>query len=190
MHSSVLHFLKSNLALPEVAGKDILEVGSRNVNGSPRLAILPLRPSLYVGTDIEAGPDVDIVARAEELTSFFGTDRFDIVVSTELLEHVENWKSVVSQMKKVLRPGGLLLVTTRSPGFHYHSYPSDFWRYTLEDFRRIFSDMDILVLREDTQAPGVFLKSRKPLNFHETILSKIEVMPMEKPKEHDPQSPS
>jgi hypothetical protein len=66
-------------------------------------------------------------------------------------------------MKCVLKCGGLLIVTARGPGFPFHGYPHDYWRFTVEDFRRIFEDMWILHVGQDTDpsSPGVFLKARK-----------------------------
>jgi SAM-dependent methyltransferase len=181
MHGSVLTFLRTSLRAEEVCGKTILEVGSYDVNGTPRTVLMPLKPSAYIGVDGMPGPGVDMVLNAEALTSHFGKEQFDIVVSTELLEHVIDWKRIVSELKRVTRPGGLLLVTTRSPGFPYHPFPIDTWRYTLQDFSTIFADMDIQLLRRDEDMPGVFLKARRPEHFLEKDLTTLEVAPMVKP---------
>jgi SAM-dependent methyltransferase len=177
MHQSVLDFLRESLAEDEVRSKHVVEVGSQNVNGTPRTVILPLRPAQYIGADFAPGKGVDIVVDAAKLCSKFGESSFDIVICTEMLEHVQDWRLPVQQMKDLLRPQGLLLVTTRSPGFKYHPYPIDVWRYTQDDARGIFSDMEILVLKDDPQAPGIFLKARKPSPYKSCDLTVIEVHP-------------
>lgn len=177
MHKSVLDFLKRHISRNEVNHKRILEVGSCNVNGSPRDIIQPMKPNLYVGIDTASGPGVDIIGSAEDLRSKFESESFDVVISTELMEHVVDWRKVISQLKLMVRPNGLLFVTTRSPGFPYHPYPIDVWRYTADHFRQIFSDMKILVLADDPMVPGIFIKAKKATPFVEKDLSGIEVTP-------------
>lgn len=175
MHRSVLAFLKANISAGEIRAKRVLEVGSQDVNGTPRPVVLPLGPSEYIGVDSEKGPGVDIVSNADALSATFGEESFDVVISTEMLEHLVDWRPVVQQLKAVLRKEGLLLVTTRSPGFPYHPYPIDVWRYTEGDFKAVFSDMSILKLTRDPMVPGIFLKAKKPASFRQNDLSKIEV---------------
>ena len=175
MHTSVIDFLKAHLSSEEVNGKRVAEIGSQDVNGTPRPVVLPLRPAAYIGVDFAPGAGVDVVADAKALTAKFGEGAFDIVISTEMLEHVEDWRSIIGQLKAITKPGGLLLITTRSPGFPYHPYPIDVWRYTLSDFHKIFKDMEIVAICSDWQVPGVFAKVRKPDLFVPCDLSKIEL---------------
>lgn len=181
MHASVLDFLRSHLSVTEVKGSRVIEVGSFDVNGSPRSVVLPLEPKEYIGVDSQAGNGVDRVVEAGELVGTFGAESFDVVICTEVLEHVRDWREVVAQLKRSVRSKGLLLITTRSPGFPYHPYPVDLWRYTLDDIRRIFSDMEILELVADPQVPGVFLKARKQIGFQETDTSSLNVHAMAPP---------
>lgn len=162
MHGSVYGFLSTHATAESVAGKSVLEVGSLDVNGSPRRIIEPLEPSSYIGVDVRSGPKVDLVCDASDLVSVFGSERFDLVVSTEMLEHAKDWRLAVTSMKLVLAPGGLLLITTRSPGFPRHDHPGDYWRFTCQDAREIFSDLEELEIVDDPMAPGVFIRGRKP----------------------------
>jgi len=128
---------------------EVLEVGSRNVNGSPRDLCQP-RASRYVGCDLDPGDGVDVIADATRLTTVFPPGSFDVVISTEMLEHVPDWPSAWTELMAVLRPGGLLILSTRSPGFPLHSYPGDFWRFTSDDIRVIMEGFgDILHLDDD-----------------------------------------
>lgn len=161
-----------------VEGRTVLEVGSLDVNGSLRPVALDRGASRYVGVDLQAGPGVDIVCRAERLIEQFGSNAFDLVISTELLEHAEPWRLVIHHLKTVVKPQGLLLITTRSIGFPYHGYPHDHWRFQLEDFRAIFSDWEIETLESDPRDPGVFLVARKPLSFTERDLSDLRLFSM------------
>jgi len=76
----------------------------------------------------------------------------------------KSW-AVVAEVVRALKRGGLLVITTRSPGFPLHSYPYDFWRYTVDDFKKIFHGMRILRLMEDPQAPGVLFAGVKIREF-------------------------
>lgn len=163
------------LSREEVSGARVLEVGSRDLNGSLRPLLASWGPAEYVGVDMVQGPGVDQLCSVDALVETFGAERFDVVVATELLEHVLDWRAGISAMKRVLAPGGVLLVTTRSKGFPYHGAPADFWRYELSDMRSIFGDMEILALESDPMRPGVFMKARKPAGFTEADLSGVKL---------------
>jgi glycosyltransferase involved in cell wall biosynthesis len=163
MHGSVLGFFAYGaLQNAEVAGKDVLEVGSLDVNGSVRPMVMARQPASYMGVDVVDGPGVDRVVDAVDLVATFGPDSFDVVVSTEMLEHAADWQAAVANMVAVLRPGGVLVWTTRSPGFAYH-HPPDRWRFTQQAMAEVLARLELepLVLMDDPEHPGVFCKTRK-----------------------------
>jgi SAM-dependent methyltransferase len=173
---SVIEFFMESVECGEFRDRRVLEVGSKYVNGSVRPLIERFcRPREYVGVDIEPGKYVDVVLPAERLVEYFGPESFDVVISTEVLEHVRDWRLVVNNMKAVLKGGGYIYITTRSYGFPYHAYPYDFWRYELGDMVKIFGDFEIIKLARDHEAPGVFLKARKPASWRPVDLSSIEL---------------
>ena len=177
-HVSVIEFFIDSIDCMEFEGKNILEVGAKYVNGSVRPLIEKFcKPDKYVGVDIETGKFVDEVVPAEKLVKFFGENKFDVVISTEMLEHVRDWRTVVNNLKGVLKPGGLIYITTRSRGFPYHAYPYDFWRYEIEDIKKIFSDFEILILEKDVE-PGILLKAKKPLDWKPNSLEAISLYSM------------
>jgi SAM-dependent methyltransferase len=116
-NSTGIAFGEAVLTKAMIAGRDVLEVGATDVNGSLRPFVESLGPGRYVGVDIAPGPRVDEVVDASKLVERFGADAFDVVLTTEMVEHVRDWRTVVRNLKRVVRPGGLLLVTTRSLGF-------------------------------------------------------------------------
>lgn len=170
-----MQFVARVISQKDIEGKYVLEVGSRNVNGSVRPYIMSLNPKTYIGIDLVNGRDVDIVMNADRILEIFGEKSIDVLINTEMLEHVQDWKTIVSNMKKAVKPEGILLITTRSKGFPKHEYPNDFWRYEIKDFQDIFEDFEIIKLEKDTQVPGVFLKAKKPKNFKEKNLDNIKL---------------
>jgi SAM-dependent methyltransferase len=56
-------------------------------------------------------------ASVHALTQRFGFEAFDVVVSTQVLEHVRDWEGGMSQMRDVLRAGGTLFLTCDSSHF-------------------------------------------------------------------------
>ena len=96
----------------------VLDLGGRDINGSIR-DLLP--NGKWTGLDIEPGPGVDLVhdATTRWPDSF---ERFDLVVSTEVLEHVELWGAILRTASEALEPGGpeALFVTCASTGRPEH----------------------------------------------------------------------
>lgn len=94
----------------------LLEIGSRDVNGSLR-DLIDVPPSEWTGIDLDAGPGVDVVASGHD----FGEDEaYATVVSSECLEHDPGWDLTIRNAVRVLRPGGLLLLTCATTGRHEH----------------------------------------------------------------------
>jgi len=174
-HKSCLDFVANNLAYDEVQGKDVIEVGSFDINGSPRSIIMRYMPKSYLGVDIQSGNGVDLVCNAEDLMTHFNKSSFDVVVTTELLEHVLHWQNVISNLKQICKPGGIIIITTRSKGFIFHSYPYDYWRYEVEDMISIFADCRIIKAEPDPESIGVFVKVQKPEDFDEKDLSDYKI---------------
>ena len=164
-----------SLGPDEVAGASVLEVGSLDVNGSVRPELEQRKPAKYVGADLFPGPGVDVLCPAERLVERFGENAFDGVISTELIEHVRDWRVDISNLKRVVKPSGLLLVTTRSYGVDFHRDPFDYWRYECADFEVIFGDFTIEQLVQDPTDPGVFIRARKPAAFAERDLSEVRL---------------
>ena len=169
-HASCILFAALNMKKEDIHGKDVIEVGSMDVNGSLRRLAESYKPKKYIGIDVAKGPGVDFVCNAEKLSEEFPVSCFDVLISTEMLEHVRNWKKVISNFKNIVRVGGAMIITTRSYGFPYHGYPYDFWRYEVEDIQNIFSDCSIERIEKDPEK-GVFAYIRKPKDFIENNLS-------------------
>ncbi len=175
MNKACLEFGIRSLTVHDVRGRTVLEVGSRDVNGSLRGHVEGLAPASYLGVDIAAGPGVDEICPVDCLIDRFGPDRFDLVFSTEMLEHVRDWRAALANLKAVTKPGGVLLFTTRSRGFDFHGYPFDFWRYDLSDVTTLCADFETLALEPDSTQPGVFFKGRKPEGWTSRPLDDVEL---------------
>jgi len=164
MHASVLTWAGS--VLPDlVTGRDVIEVGSYDVNGSVRPTLEPLASS-YLGVDVSPGPSVDVVADVADLPTLY-PDGFDVVITTEMLEHVASWKAAIKSLVKAVKRGGVLALTTRSLGFPLHNYPVDTWRYSVDEMRAILEGAGLVVdsSEPDPQQNGVFAVAHKPAKW-------------------------
>jgi SAM-dependent methyltransferase len=96
------------------AGCVALDLGGADINGTAR-AHFP--GATWFGLDAEPGPGVDFVADA----CTWQPDRtYDLVLCTELLEHVEEWQKCVLTAWWALRRGGHLILTCASDGRRPH----------------------------------------------------------------------
>jgi 2-polyprenyl-3-methyl-5-hydroxy-6-metoxy-1,4-benzoquinol methylase len=127
--------------------------------------ITQLRNSIYQGSITGA----DILSRPESLQSeiqWIQADlnysmsvpdaSFDVIVSTEVIEHLENPRAIFREFYRLLRPGGKLLITTPNQeslrslssliltshfvAFQDSCYPAHITALLRKDFQRICSE--------------------------------------------------
>jgi len=175
-HPSVIGWATQAIKPHHITGQTVIEVGSYDVNGSIRADIEAQHPASYLGVDIEAGPNVDLVADVLDLPHMF-PQGFGLVITTEMLEHVEDWQATMTALSQLVQPGGTLALTTRSPGFPYHPYPVDNWRYPVDTMNEILTTLGLTVdtCIPDPDVPGVFAIARKPEHWTPSSLDKITV---------------
>lgn len=90
-----------------------------------------------VGIDIKNGSGVDIVASVYDIP--FKDGEFDIVLCMSVLEHLEIPSRAISEMKRVLKPGGRVIVSVPFL-FPIHDAPGDYWRFTKFGLESLFKD--------------------------------------------------
>ncbi|MCC7371778.1 MAG: class I SAM-dependent methyltransferase [Chloroflexi bacterium] len=110
----------------------ILDIGSGR---KPYFPIFEPYAREYIGVDPGDGLGPDVRGAAEHLP--FADASADVIVSTQVLEHVDNPDATVAEWRRVLRPGGLVIASTHGM-YLYHPIPSDHWRWTHTGLRKLF----------------------------------------------------
>ncbi len=117
MHQPILDFCYGlREAYPDFfKGQKVLEVGSHDINGSVRPLFTDCE---YTGIDLGPGKGVDLVVH---VCDFLPDKRkFDVVISTEAMEHDKRWSYSLLRMYGLLRQGGLLVLTFATLGREEH----------------------------------------------------------------------
>lgn len=86
-------------------------------------------PLVSDAVGIDAAPNADCHVRSLGAQLPFADDEFDVVLATEVLEHVEHPLATCREMFRVLRPGGVALVTVPFV-YPLHEAPYDYQRFT------------------------------------------------------------
>jgi SAM-dependent methyltransferase len=105
--------------IPGTRPVSILDIGGRDINGSPRRAVTVVAPTRYTVLDIRPGDGVDIVADAATWDP--AGQVWDVVICAETFEHTASWRAICRTAYAACAPGGRLIVTTAAPGRPPHS---------------------------------------------------------------------
>jgi len=122
MHPNAMRLMKEFVDTYNVSGKRVVDMGSYNVNGSFK----SLFSGAYIGVDIRPGPGVDVIIGVDDLTTI---GKFDVLVSGNTLEHVEDVGVFMSNCNLLLDVGGLMCIVVPSSG-PMHDYPNWYRNYT------------------------------------------------------------
>ena len=99
----------------------VLDVGSLDINGNNKYLFETHCKPLYMGLDLGKGPNVDVVSKAHEYSAPDGS--FDVIISTEMLEHDMYWRETLQNALRMLRSGGLMILTCASGVREEHGTP-------------------------------------------------------------------
>jgi len=132
MHPEAMAYVADVILEHQLEG-DVLDLGGRYINGTTR-TLFP-DGHRYIVVDIEPDPSVDIVADAGDLDL---GETFDIVLSTELLEHTPRGAEIVSAAYRHLRPGGMFVATMAGPGRPPHGAAGSPWPLDGEWYQNVW----------------------------------------------------
>lgn len=82
----------------------------------------------YLGADLPGNKDADVFINSDGSVEL-ENGAADVVLSTQVLEHVEDPNAYIAECVRLLKPGGHLLLTTHGL-WRYHRDPIDLWRWT------------------------------------------------------------
>ena len=97
----------------------------------------------YFGMDELYGVRPRLCGRAEYLP--FRDSSLDSVICAEVLEHLERPQECISEIKRILKPGGAAYITVpQSWPLHYQ--PHDYWRFTKYGLTSILASNGLKVI--------------------------------------------
>lgn len=100
----------------------------------------------YLAADIGGNSQAEIQLTPEGTVPL--PDRsFDLVLSTQVLEHVPDPALYLSECRRVLKPGGHVVITTHGI-MYYHRDPEDYWRWTSDGLALLLTAADLRIDRQ------------------------------------------
>jgi SAM-dependent methyltransferase len=98
----------------------------------------------YIYLNISPAKAPDIVADGAHIP--LAAEAFQAVVCLETLEHVREPLNVMREFARVLRPGGVLLLSVPFL-YQIHSAPHDFWRFTEHQVQYMVEETGLQITR-------------------------------------------
>jgi SAM-dependent methyltransferase len=126
-----LHLIDLREALDLHKTSEKISILDYGCGGSPYRSLF--RNSKYFRADFTPGDGLDFLLPADSSVPASDSS-FDMVLSTQVLEHVPEPANYVAECFRVLKPGGSLVLTTHGL-FRDHGCPYDFQRWTADGLR-------------------------------------------------------
>jgi len=131
---------------------NLLDVGGK---GKPYACFFAGRVANHYVLDVAPAYSVDVVGDARVMP--FSDASMDVVLATQVLEHIPDPIAVIGEIRRVLKPGGTLLLSVPSI-FPQHGAPGDYWRYMPQGLEWILRDFQsVTVMGEAGTVPSIFL---------------------------------
>jgi SAM-dependent methyltransferase len=110
----------------------------------------PYRPlfekyvSSYIGVDLPVQKAANAFVGSSGGTNLADSSA-DIVLSTQVLEHVDRPSTYLQECHRILKQSGLLVLSTHGYWI-YHPDPYDFWRWTSSGLQRAIRECDFEIV--------------------------------------------
>lgn len=119
----------------------------------PGMKVLDIAPQDHAGAKeffpevetLDLAPGADYQADiCQNNSAIIPDETFDIIICTEVLEHVANPFDAVTELHRMLKKGGLLFVTTPF-NFRIHGPLPDNWRFTIHGLGQLFKGWQLAI---------------------------------------------
>ena len=113
---------------------------------------MPYRPlfephvASYLGVDLAENEGADIHFNPDGRSAPLPDGAADVILSTQVLEHVEDPAFYLAECRRLLKGGGLLILSTHGY-WPYHPSPNDYWRWTGAGLEKIVEQEGFGILR-------------------------------------------
>ena len=150
--------------LPTLTGR-LLDVGC----GEKPYARWLTQAREHVGLDVYSGPNVDVVTTPYQAWPL-ASESFDAILCTQVLEHVTDFEHVLHEIRRVAKPGALLVVSVPF-AYNEHGAPHDYRRFSASGLHLLFqSDYELL---ETSRQGGIASTTAVlALNWWDTIMDR------------------
>ena len=143
----------------DAPGKSVVDVGSRDTNGSYRDLIVRASFARYTGIDICDGKNVDIVVPERGLWDT--VQPADVVISGQCVEHVRRPWRWIKQVESITTAGGVVIIV--GPWiWHIHRHPIDCWRILPDGMTALLEEGQFEVIDVGTYENDCYGVGRKP----------------------------
>lgn len=137
-------------AMAELSQSDILHASGSMLDYGcgerPYQDLFAPRFSPIVGADFQGNTNADCLVGPQGQLDSIADGTFDVVLSTQVLEHVEDPRAYLREAYRVLKAGGVLIVSTHGM-YRYHPDPVDYWRWTRTGLELEIARVGFQVLR-------------------------------------------
>ena len=133
---------------------EILDVGSLDYHGDYNYGnIFNEKNWNYTGLDFMSGNNVDILVKDIYNWVEIDDNSYDVVVSGQLFEHIEFFWLVLSQIERVLKPGGYLCIVVPSAGPKHDPNMKNCYRFQEDGLRAMakYINLEILHVSVDSR---------------------------------------
>lgn len=127
--------------------------------------------SSYVGADVGENPHADFRIEPDEKLPF-KDEEFDVVLSSQVLEHVENTDLYLGECRRVLKTGGLLILSTHGT-WQFHSAPVDVQRWTSYGLKKIIEKYGFKIKDFIPSLGQLALTSQLRLTFYHSFVKEV-----------------
>lgn len=146
-----IHFARYSVAAPFVKGKRVLDIACGEGYGS--FLLKQAGASEVVGVDVFAdsvnratrsfgGPGIEFVtADATTIDERFPAEHFDVIVSCETIEHIEDPAAFLQALKRIAKPDAVIIISCPNDHWYFpeahQRNPYHLRKYRLEEFQQL-----------------------------------------------------
>ncbi len=127
-----------------IDGKTITTLADYGCGNTPYEPLVAPYVKEYIGIDLEENPRAKIhISPKGQIHMLDNT--VQVVLSTQVLEHVVDPLFYLSEARRILQPDGMLILSTHGY-WMFHPDPTDYWRWTSAGLQKIITESGFEVI--------------------------------------------